>query len=79
MFLDAHQQFSNGSLTLNDYLREAKCLPLNCKLHTWNHIVMFEETHKDFNSLSNEDDIPKNYYLTYYMRNPGMSEVSSST
>ena len=76
IFLDTIQQFSHGNLTLNDYLRKANCLPLNCKLDTWNHMVMFEESHKDFIDSSDSSDLPDAYFLTYYMRtHPGPSEV----
>ena len=63
MFLDAHRQFSNGKL--NDYLREAKCLPINCRVHRWNYRVMFEESHIDYNFGSSPGDPPENYLLNF--------------
>ena len=36
---------------------------------------MFEESHKDFSESSDSEELPNKYLLSYYMKNPGKSEV----
>jgi hypothetical protein len=65
MFLDVHREFKNGSV--DDYLKEAMCSP-NCKIHSWNQMVSFEEPYADDVTRSFYNETPTGYIFNYYMR-----------
>ena len=65
-FLDVHKEFSNGSV--DGYLKEAMCSPMNCEIQTWNQMVSFEESYSDDVIGSFYTEPPTNYSFNYYMR-----------
>ena len=75
MFLDVHKEFLNGSI--DDYLKQALCAPMNCKIHSWNQMVGFEEPYADDVTRSFYSELPTGYTFNYYMRTSEVFKFST--
>ena len=65
-FIDVHKEFTNGSV--DDFLKAAKCAPVNCEVHSWNQMVSFEESYSDDVTRSFWDEPPTGYTFNFMMR-----------
>ena len=65
-FIDVHKEFTNGSV--DDFLKLAKCAPMNCEVHSWNQMVSFEESYSDDVTRSFWDEPPTGYTFNFMMR-----------
>ena len=65
----------NGSI--DDYLKQARCAPMNCKIHSWNQMVGFEEPYADDVTRSFYAELPTGYTFNYYMRTSEVFKFST--